>query len=634
MDLLKHVRRALCASLLAMPLALQAQQTGSFNHAIQFMGASRNISCFVPSSYDPNVPARLVVGLHGMGDYSSSYRNSLVVNLGFELAFPNTILVCPDGGSDPSRDFYTPAGDEGIIQESIDYITQNYNIDGSEIILQGFSLGGRSALRYGLDHTSQFKALLLNTPAIQGVKDAVTPLADGGIYNYDAAPGIPIYITHGVQDVIYTAPIDSTYELLVQHNGILQLKRFNGNHTIPPFIQQQSFFDFIEQPEGNEASVDLVRLYLAPRSCDPTVNAKLLVYNVGNTTVEKINLSYQVDGTGQQSFVWTGSLPPFEHAFIDVPAFNGPDGKHALKVSIDSLDGAVAGGSEISNRQLEDFQIVGAPRSLPIWEDFSTDQFEEDWLIAPSGDYIIPWTYEEELGAVSCLNTIFIFDNSGRKEELLSPVMDLTTLANPLVAFDVSFNYTRFTADFLGVDTVLTDTLEVLVSEDCGQTYQSVYKKYGADLATFPSPILNPNGVAAYFLETTADDWRKERIDLSAFAQSREAIVKFRYISGLGGVIYLDNIVFTNDEVSIEKQEKPTVKVYPNPATSMFVVDMGAQTIEAVTIMDLSGRLVGNYTGSGRTSMEVPILNMSNGTFLVQVKTPQGTSYTRIVVDK
>ncbi len=104
----------------------------------------------------PAIPAALIIGLHGLGDNSVSYRNAWTGSFAFATHMPNTILICPDGGSDQNKDFYMPAGDEAIIQECISYAQAHYNINPSEIILQGFSLGGRSALRAMASSTPAF----------------------------------------------------------------------------------------------------------------------------------------------------------------------------------------------------------------------------------------------------------------------------------------------------------------------------------------------------------------------------------------------------------------------------------------------------------------------------------------------
>ena len=241
-----------------------AQDTGSFTETVTFMGESRTLACYVPESYDPDVPVKLVIGLHGLGDNGNNYRNAWVSSLDFADHISNTILICPDGGSDFNSDFYVPEGDEGIIQESIDFARANYNIDTTNIILQGFSLGGARALQYGLGHTDMFKGILLNTPAIQGIKQAVTPYDEGGLYNYDNAPEIPVYITHGSTDVLYAGPIDSMYEQMVRHDGMVRLIRFPIGHTIPDLEDFADFDPFFEALFLDEHDAELVKVNIAP----------------------------------------------------------------------------------------------------------------------------------------------------------------------------------------------------------------------------------------------------------------------------------------------------------------------------------------------------------------------------------
>jgi len=161
-----------------LPSHAQAK-TGSFDTTISFLGSTRKLSCFVPTNYTAANKYRLLVCLHGLGDNSANYRNSLISGLGWSTSFPNTIFICPEAATTTS-DFYSPAGGEAIVQKCIDLGMANYHIDSSDVILQGFSLGGRAALRYGLDNYKKFKGLLLNTPAIQGVKNALNdqPLAN------------------------------------------------------------------------------------------------------------------------------------------------------------------------------------------------------------------------------------------------------------------------------------------------------------------------------------------------------------------------------------------------------------------------------------------------------------------------
>jgi len=609
-----------------------AQETGSFTETITFMDESRSLACYVPESYDPAVPARLIIALHGLGDNGTNYRNAWVSGLDFADHITNTILICPDGGSDFNSDFYVPAGDEGIIQASIDFAKAGYNIDTTNIILQGFSLGGARALQYGLAHTDMFKGLLLNTPAIQGVKDAVTAYADGGLYAYDNAPEIPVYITHGSADELYMAPIDSMYEQMVKHNGMVRLVRFPIGHTIPDLEDFEEFDPFFETLFLDDYDAELVKVNTKPRTCETGTIASVLVQNKGAQTLSSIKMHYSWDGT-DHPFTWSGTLEPFQHADITLPVITAADGNYMLTVTIDSIN-SLADVVEVNdnNKDSAAFRIMTDSQPLPYTQKFDDESYDNTWLTLPSGDYLLPFSYDDETQAVVTLNTIFIFDNSGRKEEIASPVLDLTSLENPFVSFDVAYSYIRYTEDLLGVDTLFADTLEVLVSTDCGATFTSVYKKGGEDLLTFPLPLENPLSLDECFITPDEESWRREQIDLSSFAASEEAVVKFSYKSALGGIIYLDNIAFVNEATGMKQVNKLEAKVYPNPVSERLTVDAGNETIKTIAVFDITGRKVTEAGYNNVSRVEIPVSGLINGVYMLEITGDKGSAMQKVAV--
>ena len=135
-----------------------SQQTGSFTRAVTFNSSSRTLYYYVPSNYNASNKYKLIVGLHGLGDTPQNYRDYLLVNSQMtNSSVSNAIVVCygPAGGA--NGDFWTPVSDTGMVTKAINDALSAYNIDQSFIILNGFSLGGRSALRYGLYNYSRFR---------------------------------------------------------------------------------------------------------------------------------------------------------------------------------------------------------------------------------------------------------------------------------------------------------------------------------------------------------------------------------------------------------------------------------------------------------------------------------------------
>jgi len=616
------------------PLLSNAQSTGSFNHTIVFMGESRTLACYVPTDYDPDNSYNLIVALHGLGDLGTSYRNAIVGPLGFAASHPNTILVCPDGGSDALSDFYTPVGDEAIIQSSIDFAREQYNIDTANIVLQGFSLGGARALQYGLEHTHQFKGLLLNTPAIQGVKDAVTQFADGGLYNYEHAAEIPVYITHGADDVLYTAPIDSMYEQLVRNNSAVKLARFTGmGHTVPALSEIEEYKELFEEWTPDEYDAALVKVNIAARTCGTTTVPSVLVQNKGSEALTSIRFTYN-DGTNNYAYTWNGTLAPLEHADINLPAVSTVAGNHDLNVGLDTLNLSTLDEISGNNAATAPFRLVTEPKSLPYTTDFADESYDEDWLLQPSGDYLLPWSWDEETESIITANTIFIFNNAGRKEEILSPVLDLSSLSSPFVTFDVAYAYTQYSAAVFGVDTVFADTLEVLISTDCGETYESIYKKGGEDLLTYATPVTDPLNFDAQFVVPEDGDWRKETIDLSPWATSEHAVVKFSLTSALGGLTLLDNIAFVNEATATtELSVSADISVYPNPATDQVTVTTGQAIIKEVTIVDMAGRVL-IHQKADAPNASLNATGLSSGTYLLLVETDKGKGIQRLVISR
>ena len=606
------------------------QGTGSFNTNITFMGAQRQLSCYVPTNYTPTTPVALMVGLHGLGDNSVNYRNAWTGANAFQTNIPNTILICPDGGSDPQKDFYAPAGDEAIIEECIKYARMHYNIDTTEIILQGFSLGGRSALRYGLQHTGIFKGLLLHTPAVQGVKEAVETYANGGLYNYANAPATPIYITHGSTDVLYTAPVDSTYEQLVRNNAKVRLLRFTGGHTVPPFVQQ-AFGAFFEQPAQVAHDVNLVRVSVPARSCTTSVAAKVLLQNTGAEPVTSIHLKYGA-GTASHSYTWSGNLLPFAHAEIELPAFTqATAGQYTLTVAADTLNGTTPDEVTTNNNSSAIFRITTTATALPLEERFDNANYENSWLLKRSGDFLMPLSYDDDLHALFSFNSIFVFDNSERREEILSPVLDVTNTSQLFASFDVAYNYTRFTAALSGIDTVFADTLQVMISNDCGQTFQTVYSKGGTTLATYPQPITDPSSLNAYELNPAQSNWRREQVNLSSFLSTDQVIIKFSYKSALGGAILLDNITFNQTGTGIKEAFIPQVSLSPNPATDQVTILSGDDKIKVLKIYDLAGRMITTIP-AGSNTLQVPVATLENGVYLFEVQTARGKTGKKVVI--
>jgi PKD repeat protein len=125
--------------------------------------------------------------------------------------------------------------------------------------------------------------------------------------------------------------------------------------------------------------------------------------------------------------------------------------------------------------------------------------------------------------------------------------MDLTSYTESELTFDVA--YARYAVNY-------SDSLEVLVSTDCGANWNSLYFKGGSDLATVPD--------LGDFFVPAADEWRTDTVDLSAYDGLNDVWIAFRGHTGWGNNIYLDNINLGGvNHADVTTLEITGIEVYP-----------------------------------------------------------------------
>ncbi|MCK5742458.1 MAG: hypothetical protein KAH48_09590, partial [Chlorobi bacterium] len=304
---------------------LNAGQLGSFDVNLDFKGTNRSISCYVGSDYADETPAGLLIGLHGAGHNGTDYRNVLIQQARWNTVFPNTVMIFPDGGEDQSSDFYSPDGDEAIIDSVIAWAKRNYNIDESDIILQGFSLGGRSALKYGLDNSEIVAGLILHTPAMQSPLDVQNVPGFSSFFAYDKCDKMPITICHGAEDYGFLKTVRMLADTLVAHNAkLLYMLIPEFAHSIPQNNITTMMHEFISDPM-EEAVPTLYKLSAADMVFDDKITLNCTAMNLGNVPVTSMTFQYELNGEAK-TFDWSGNLTNDQHANVELELTDMPVG--------------------------------------------------------------------------------------------------------------------------------------------------------------------------------------------------------------------------------------------------------------------------------------------------------------------
>lgn len=172
--------------------------------------------------------------------------------------------------------------------------------------------------------------------------------------------------------------------------------------------------------------------------------------------------------------------------------------------------------------------VVSGAQPLPYTESFLSPAFLPAGMsVVNGGNPSLNWAYDAA-GNTNSGSAVFYNFNSnaaGDQDEIQLPGFDFTGVTSPQLSFDVA--YARYSSS-------RSDTLEVLVSTDCGATWTQEFIKGGNTLSTASQQT-------SAFVPTAAQ-WRNEVVTLNSYAGNASVMIRFRNRGRNGNNLYIDNI--------------------------------------------------------------------------------------------
>ena len=103
-------------------------------------------------------------------------------------------------------------------------------------------------------------------------------------------------------------------------------------------------------------------------------------------------------------------------------------------------------------------------------------------------------------------------------------------------------------------------------------------------------------------------------------------------VSGGGGQLVSWGLEICYDEnvFSTENAPESQFGLFPNPTTDNVVIEMDGY-IQNVNVFDVSGRLIGQFTGNGNKRLEISLGDFAEGVYLVQVNSDKGIGAKRLI---
>ncbi len=268
----------------------------------------------------------------------------------------------------------------------------------------------------------------------------------------------------------------------------------------------------------HDASIAIVSPGTA-QSCATSAAIEVELGNGGSATLTSATIRHRVDGGAWTATSWSGALAQGGAAVVSLGTVAASGGSHSLEVTVDAPGDELPGNDAVT----QSFGFVEAVTG-PVGDGFGGSFPPSGWSLN-NADGNVGWARSGAAGGGAAWFNNFDDDHRPETDYLYLPYVDLTSIEDPALTFDVA--YARYNAE-------LNDRLKVYVSDDCGDDWTVVYDKAGTTLATAPDH-------SESFVPTSAE-WRTETVDLSAFASSDTVVIAFGNVTGYGNDVWLDDV--------------------------------------------------------------------------------------------
>jgi len=280
--------------------------------------------------------------------------------------------------------------------------------------------------------------------------------------------------------------------------------------------------------------------------------------------------------------------------------------------------------------------------SLPHHETFNAfgPGIAPNWVVdnEDKGKYSGAFTWEKTRNegafdtSAACVRLDhFQYADYGQRDGLLTPAFDFSSAQHGSLAFSWAYRPTRSSAGGFNLNTIYADSLRILASTDCGNTWTPVFYKGGVDLMTAASI---PTAVTR-FNNLTAADWKRDTISIDQFAGESSVRFKFEAINGFGNLIYLDDVVV--DTLPVQADTIPSsaaprlpdlgLTIAPNPFMGTTHLHFALPTPDQVLVevLDITGKVVYNHNygwlPAGVTDLDLTLPNPAAGMYLFRITT-------------
>lgn len=362
-------------------------------------------------------------------------------------------------------------------------------------------------------------------------------------------------------------------------------------------------------------------------SCAASYSPSVTLVNRGTDDITSADLTYSMNAGTPAVYNWTGVLASGSSTVITLPNVTVNNGNNLFTCDLTAVNGTTDFIPVNDNYSATIKASLSTPTPAPVVQQFVPTTFPPaDWVLINGGGSVSYTRIGIGFGGLTgSMKMDFYNSPPGDVEEMITQKIDMSAMSTAELTFMLSkASYTPY-----------SDTLDILVSADCGTTWTSVYRLYDPALTTAGAVNTGPFSPAN---PTVPSQWRMETVDLSAYIGQPEVMINFRAIAGYGNNMYIDDINVNSVTGIAENTLSQSVSVFPVPTSgSLNINTENLKSSEyTLTISDISGKIIAVFPEikNEGNMMNVDLSRYENGTYFVKLETAGEQILKKVVLNK
>ncbi|MDL5045695.1 M43 family zinc metalloprotease [Oscillatoria amoena NRMC-F 0135] len=354
-------------------------------------------------------------------------------------------------------------------------------------------------------------------------------------------------------------------------------------------------------------------------TCSANPPLKIKIRNYSCDPVNSVKINYSINSGSPLTTIFTGlSLNPNALAEVTLGTALLTSGINTISATVIEVNGIPDGKPENSTLTIN-VLVDNSSDKIPLRENFD----ELNWPVINPTDGTL-WTTNPTNFSQSATFRAFDAPDGPNESWLTTPVLDFTNADKASVFFDLSYAW----------NTTKNDRLRILVSQDCGTSYQNLnppFDKSGLQLAnTISTESWQP---------IVSSDWQlKKYLNLSDYAGLDAIRLAFVFTNRNGNNIYLDNIeFFVSDNPQPVDIGEDLYSVYWHTTFQASVTfSLPERSTVQIDVVDIMGRSFISTTATDILNQTFPIDlgDVAAGIYILRVQIGSKFSATKFYLSR